>query len=82
MPITKVSEKGQIVIPSALRKKYGIKPKSEVFVTDMNGKIVIVPLLKDPVKEARGILKGGRSLTQALLEERRKELEREEIRAR
>jgi bifunctional DNA-binding transcriptional regulator/antitoxin component of YhaV-PrlF toxin-antitoxin module len=64
-----------------LRKRYGIKPKSEVLVADMNGKIVVVPLLKDPVKEARGILKGGRSLTQALLEERHKELEREEIRA-
>lgn len=82
MLIAKVSEKGQIVIPSALRKKYGIKPKGEVFVTEMNGKIVIVPLLRDPVKEARGILKGGRSLTQALLEERRKELEREEVRTR
>ena len=82
MTITKVSEKGQIVIPSALRKKYGIKPKSEVLIGDLNGKIVIVPVLKDPVKEARGILKGGRSLTQALLEERQKELEREEVRAR
>jgi AbrB family looped-hinge helix DNA binding protein len=82
MTITKVSEKGQIVIPSALRKKYGIKPQSEVLIGDLNGKIVIVPVLKDPVKEARGILKGGRSLTQALLAERQKELEREEVRAR
>jgi AbrB family looped-hinge helix DNA binding protein len=82
MSVVKVSQKGQIVIPSPLRKKYGIHPQSEVLITEMNGKIVIIPMLKDPVKEARGLLKGGRSLTKALLAERRKEREREEIRAR
>jgi AbrB family looped-hinge helix DNA binding protein len=82
MSVVKVSQKGQIVIPSPLRKKYGIHPQSKVLITEMNGKIVILPTLKDPVKEARGLLKGGRSLTKALLEERRKEREREEIRAR
>ncbi len=82
MSVAKVSQKGQIVIPNRLRKKYGIHPKSEVLITEVNGKIVIIPLLKDPIKEARGLLKGGGSLTKALLEERRKEREREEIRAR
>ncbi|GBC76139.1 hypothetical protein HRbin07_00336 [bacterium HR07] len=82
MPIIKVSEKGQIVIPRELRKKYGITPKSEVLVTEINDKILIVPILKDPVKEARGLLKGGKSLTKALLQERQKEREREEIRSR
>jgi AbrB family looped-hinge helix DNA binding protein len=82
MSVVKVSQKGQIVIPSPLRKKYGIHPQSEVLITEMNGKIVIIPMLKDPVKEARGLLKDGRSLTKALLAERRKEREREEIRAR
>lgn len=82
MPIIRVSEKGQIVIPKELRKKYGITPKSEVLVTEVNDKILIVPILKDPVKEARGLLKGGKSLTKALLQERQKEREREEIRSR
>jgi AbrB family looped-hinge helix DNA binding protein len=82
MPIAKVSEKGQIVIPKDLRKRYGIAPKSEVLVTEINGKIMIVPILKDPVKEARGLLKGGKSLTKALLEERQREREREEVRSR
>lgn len=79
MSVAKVSQKGQIVIPNRLRKKYGIHPKGEVLITEVNDKIVIIPLLREPVKEARGLLKGGRSLTQALLEERRKERERERL---
>ena len=83
MVVTKVSLKGQIVIPKALREKYGIKPESRVLIAEINGRIAIVPLLENPVKEARGILKGGRSLTRTLLAERRAEREREEkVRAR
>jgi AbrB family looped-hinge helix DNA binding protein len=48
MSVVKVSQKGQIVIPSPLRKKYGIHPQSKVMITEMNGKIVILPTLKDP----------------------------------
>jgi AbrB family looped-hinge helix DNA binding protein len=83
MLVTKVSPKGQIVIPKALREKYGIKPEGRVLIAEINGRIGIVPLLEDPVKEARGALKGGRSLTRALLTERQAEREREEkLRAR
>ncbi|MCL5987066.1 MAG: AbrB/MazE/SpoVT family DNA-binding domain-containing protein [Actinobacteria bacterium] len=78
MSRARTSVKGQIVIPSELRKKYNILPGSEVIITDGNGKILIFPLMKDPVKEARGILKGSTSLTEALLRERKVELNKEE----
>lgn len=74
----KVSKKGWIVIPKEIRERYGIKPGDEVHLYDFDDRIILVPLMKDPIKELRGILKGGPSLTKALLEERRKEKEREE----
>jgi hypothetical protein len=49
-----------------------------VHVVDYAGRIAIIPAMKDPIREAMGMLKGGPSLTKALLEERRRELEREE----
>jgi AbrB family looped-hinge helix DNA binding protein len=74
----KVSKKGWIVIPKEIRDRHGIKPGDEVHLYDFDNRILVVPLMKDPIKELRGILKGGPSLTKALLEERRKEKEREE----
>lgn len=78
----KVSSKGWVVIPAPLRKKYEIKPGSMVELVDAGGKIIIFPTVKDPIGEARGMLAGGASLTQELLAERAKDLEREEAKVR
>jgi AbrB family looped-hinge helix DNA binding protein len=78
MRVVKVSIKGQIVIPAVLRKKYGIRPNSKVVVTDRDGEIILLPFLDNPVKEARGILKGRGSLISSLLKSRQKEKEDEE----
>ena len=79
MPSVRVSAKGWIVIPAEIRKRYGIKPGDEVHITDYAGTLVIVPKLKDPVNDALGILADdGPPLTEELLKERRRELEREE----
>ena len=78
----KVSAKGWIVIPAALRKHFGLKPGTIVEVQEMDEKIVITPGTKDPVDEFYGKLGGKRSLTEALIEDRRKELSREEAKVR
>lgn len=39
----KVGPKGQIVIPQVIRKNIGIEPKSKVFVTIEDEKVVIKP---------------------------------------
>ncbi len=57
MSIVNVSYKGQVVIPAVLRKKFGIAPNSKVEVTELNNEIVIISLLKDPIKQGRGFLK-------------------------
>ena len=66
----KVSIKGQIVIPAELREKYAIAPGDTVDVRDGDGKILIFPLLEDAIHTSRGFLKGGTSLTAALLKAR------------
>lgn len=66
-----ISVRGQTVIPSEIRKKYNITPKSKIEFLDTGKEIVIIPLPKDPFLESRGILKGV--TTEDLIEERRKE---------
>jgi len=78
MAIAKVSKKGWVVIPRDIRQRHGIRPGDKVHIVDYAGRIAIIPAANDPIAAARGMLKGGPSLTKALLEERRWELEREE----
>lgn len=76
-----ISEKGWVVIPAELRRKYALKPGSTVQIVDYGGVLALVPTLADPVRQAAGMLKGKKSLTQSLLSERRAERRREAARA-
>ena len=78
MATATVSAKGWIVIPAEHRKKYNIRAGDQVHIVDYGGVLAIVPLPKDPIEAGRGLLKGPRSLTNALLEEHEQEREREE----
>ena len=73
-----ISNKGWVVIPADLRKKYNLTPGTKVMIVDYGGVLAIVPAMQDPVKQGYGMLKGGPSLTQALLKERAAERKREE----
>ena len=75
-----ISEKGWVVIPSELRKKYQLVPGTEVIIVDYGGVLAIVPAAKNPIKQGRGLLKGIPSLTNDLLKERAKERAREAAR--
>jgi len=54
-----------------------IEPGMKVSIVDYGGVLSIVPVSEDPIHTARGILAGEPSLTDALLEERRKDRRRE-----
>jgi AbrB family looped-hinge helix DNA binding protein len=73
-----MSSRGQVVIPKPIREQYHLKTHSRLACLDTGRGVVLVPLAHDPVKATRGMLKGGPSLTQALLEERRRDREIEE----
>jgi AbrB family looped-hinge helix DNA binding protein len=72
----KLSQKGWVVIPAALREKYGLKAGANLQVVDYGGVLAIVPAFKDPVKQGAGMLKGVDSLTQAVVEEHKQDLKR------
>ncbi|MEK7274280.1 MAG: AbrB/MazE/SpoVT family DNA-binding domain-containing protein [Candidatus Desantisbacteria bacterium] len=82
MSVVNVSYKGQIVIPVEFRKKFGIIPKGKVEVTEINNEIVILPLLKDPIKQGRGFLRLNQSIPEIMQEvkEEEKRLEDKKIR--
>ena len=75
--VIKLSQKGWVVIPAALREKYGLKPGAALQVVDYGGVLAIVPVHKDPIKAGAGMLKNGDSLTEAIVQEHQAELARE-----
>lgn len=74
MEISITSNKGQIVIPSKLRKKYSIKQGTRIVFIDSNGKLIIKPLTKEYFESFAGILKGD--VIGELMKEKQKEKER------
>ncbi len=73
----KVSAKGWIVIPAALRRRHGLTPGTLVEFQEAGDKIIVIPRVSDPIEELYGKLAGEPSLTEALLADRAEELERE-----
>jgi AbrB family looped-hinge helix DNA binding protein len=78
MPTVVTSAKCQVVIPKKARERVGIKPGMRVVVEAVADHIEIRPLPEDPVAHFHGFFKGGRSLTKALLADRRRERRRED----
>jgi AbrB family looped-hinge helix DNA binding protein len=68
-----VSEKGWVVIPADLRRKYNLRPETEVSVVDYGGVLALVPVMARPAQDAAGLLKGRTSLTRSLLAKHRRE---------
>jgi AbrB family looped-hinge helix DNA binding protein len=73
MATVKTLSKGQIVIPSDIRKRYRIEPGTEIQIMEYGGIIYLIPPVQDPIKAACGILPLKPSLSEKLLRERRKE---------
>jgi AbrB family looped-hinge helix DNA binding protein len=76
-----VTEKGQIILPAILRKRFHIKKGSKLRVEESERGIMILrPFFneppEDPVEKTRGILKGKTSLLKSLLDDRKKEANR------
>jgi AbrB family looped-hinge helix DNA binding protein len=73
---SKVTSKGQIVIPKRLREKYGIRSSTAIRWVEKDQGILMVPESEDPIIEARGMLKGA-GILKAYLKEKRLEKQRE-----
>lgn len=71
--VSTVTTKGQLVIPSKLRRKNGILKGTRVAMIEENSRIVLQPLTKEFVQSLRGSLKGRRSALQELKEGRKQD---------
>jgi AbrB family looped-hinge helix DNA binding protein len=71
--------KGQILLPAALRKKYGITEGTKITILDNGDEIILRPVTRERIAKLKGSLK-GLNLTQVLLEERQKDKEKEDAR--
>jgi len=78
---TKVSSKGQMVIPAAIRDELGIEPGTRVAVTVEGTRVILeadtLAAKQRRVEHMRGCTAGRGSGTDLLLEDRRRERERE-----
>lgn len=73
--ISTVTTKGQLVIPSKLRRKMGIRKGTQVAFVEEDHRLVLQPLTPEFIRSLRGSLKGEPSPLKFLLEDRK--LERE-----
>lgn len=69
---TYATTKGQIVIPAALRKKYGITEGTRIVISDNGREIILRPITREYLKSLRGSLQGSGAL-EVLMEERKKD---------
>ena len=76
MNTSTLSEKGWVVIPQDLRRRYGLKKGDRVHVIDYGGVISIVPAIETPIKDSQGMLKGKTSLVKELVKSRQQDAER------
>ena len=76
MAIVTSTVKGKIVIPTALRKKFGIVRGTPVNVYEQDNKIVLEPVHCDPILEGKGILKTKGRILRRLKADRKKEAAR------
>jgi AbrB family looped-hinge helix DNA binding protein len=73
---SRVTSKGQVVIPKKIREKYGILPSSIIHWVEKEEGIFMRPAVDDPVVSARGMLKGS-GILKAYLKEKQREKKKE-----
>lgn len=78
MPVSYISEKGQILIPRQLRRKLGFKSGGTVQLVEEKGRLIVTLAADDPIAAATGFLTGNFSLTADLRREHKEEARREQ----
>ena len=67
-----VRAKGQIVIPSKLRQRFGIRKGTQVFIYEKDGEIVVKPITDEHIENMAGVTGTKGKLLKALKEEKAK----------
>ncbi len=75
MVTSRVTVKGQVVVPAAMRRKFGIKKGSRVAFIEEKGKLLIRPIDNKYFEGMAGILGTEGSMFKSLREDKKKERE-------
>jgi len=75
---TRVTSKGQVVIPAPLRRKLGIRKGTPMVVTEQDGGVFLQPETREYFDKLAGILPRKPSLAQELVREHALEREKED----
>jgi len=73
---TRISSKGQVVIPAELREQLGLRTGTPATWTEKDGRLVLTPITERLIAEMQGFLEpkpGERSMFDELFEERERE---------
>ena len=76
-----VTSKGQLVVPSRIRRRFGIKPGTRINFVEEGERIIFQPVTKEYINSFCGVFKqkpGEKSAVQELIEERRAEKAKED----
>ena len=68
--VSTVTTKGQLVIPSRLRRKYGIRKGTRVARIEEEARIILQPVPREYIRSLRGSIKGEPSAMKFLREGR------------
>jgi AbrB family looped-hinge helix DNA binding protein len=71
--VSTVTTKGQLVIPSKLRRKYSIKKGTQVAFVEEENRLILQPITPEFIRSLRGCLGKGSKALEALLEDRKRE---------
>ena len=52
--VSRVTKRGHITIPAAIRRQYNITPNTRIQWIDDGQSIAVVPVAEDPIKSLRG----------------------------
>jgi len=81
METARVTSKGQLVVPAAIRRRYHIKPGTRIVFIEENGRLIMQPVTRAYIESFHGIFKlkpGEKSAVQELLEDRAADRKRED----
>lgn len=70
-----VTVKGQVVIPSRLRRRFGIKKGTQVYLYEREGEIILKPITDEYIRTMAGMTGTKGRLLKTLMEEKAKERE-------
>ena len=73
---SKVTSKGQIVIPKKIREKYGLRTSTSIHWIEREEGVLMIPDSEDPIVAARGMLEGS-GILKAYMKEKASEKEKE-----